>query len=138
VVHASRRKATWSFGRGVAQIGYDDIHPPGCYQRCKSGPNLTCQLSDWNTPSATDGDHHMIGRHPHPGNLPARQVGDHATPRTGAKIIDSRAGAGRRGDSVEIDAINHSPRHIASPGRDEVLHDTRDGASSSWPPLSGM
>lgn len=80
MVRASRRKATRSFGSGVAQIGYDDIHPPGCYQRGKSDPNLTCQLSDRNTPSAPDGDHHMIGRHTHPGHLPARQVGDHATP----------------------------------------------------------
>ena len=56
----------------------------------------------------------MIGGHPHPGHLPAWQVGHHTAPGTRAQIIDGRAAAGRRGDGVKVDAVDHSRRHVAS------------------------
>jgi hypothetical protein len=80
----------------------------------------------------------MIGGHTHPGYLPSRQVGHHAAPRARAKIIDCRAAAGRRGDGVKVDSVDHSRRQGAFCGRNGLGHDTRDGASASWSPLSGM
>jgi hypothetical protein len=80
----------------------------------------------------------MIGSHAHPGYLPPWQVGHHAAPRTRAKIIDCRAATGRRGDGVKVDSVDHGRRQRASSGRDGLGHDTRDGASASWSPLSGM
>ena len=50
----------------------------------------------------------MIVGHPHPGHFPARQIGHHAAPATRAKIIDGRAAAGRRGDRIEVDAVDHA------------------------------
>ena len=79
----------------------------------------------------------MVGGHPHTGYLPPRQVGHHAAPGTRAEIIDGRAAAGRRGDGVKVDSVNHSRRQRPSHGQDGLGHDTRDGASS-WSPLSGM
>ena len=79
----------------------------------------------------------MIVGHPHPGHFPARQVGHDAAPRARAKIIDGRAAAGRRGDRIEVDAVDHSRRQVAPRGRDGPGHDTRAGASSSWPSLPG-
>ncbi len=79
----------------------------------------------------------MIGGHAHPGYLPPRQVGHHAAPGTRAKIIDCRAAAGRCGDGVKVDSIDHSRHQRASRGRDGLGHDTRDGASS-WLSLPGM
>ena len=78
----------------------------------------------------------MIAGHPHPGHLPARQVETPRRPGTRAQIIDGRAAAGRRGDGVEVDAVDHAAARWL-PRRDGPGHDTRAGASSSWPSLPG-
>ena len=127
-------KASRSLVGGFAQVGHDDVYPPWGYHCRKSGPDLSSQLSDRNTPPAADGDHHMIGGHPHPPHLAARQVGDHSAARAGVQVLDAPAAADRHGDSVEIDAIDHTYRHVSSHGRDALAHDTRDDESSSWSP----
>jgi hypothetical protein len=122
---------------GFGQISHDKVYPPPAGQRRDSSPDLACQLADRNAPPAADGNHHMIRSHPDPGHLPPRQVGHHATPQTRTQIIDSRAVASRRRDSVEIDTVDHRRPHSVSPGRGEPGHDTREGASS-WSSLPGM
>lgn len=126
-----RRRADRHFGSWIGQVSYHDIYPPRPHRHCDSDPELTCQLGDRNTPPATDGDHHMIRRHPHPGYLPARQVGDHSAPGTAVQVIDGLAAAGRRDDGIDIDAVDYSRRPGAARTGDALAHDTRNDASWS-------
>ena len=127
-------KTSRSLGRGFAQVGYYDVYPPWGYHWCKSGPDLSSQLSDRNTPPAADGDHHLTGGHPHPPHLAARQVGDHSAVRAGVQVIDALAAADGCGDSVEIDAVDHTRRHFTVHDRAAPAHDTREDESSSCSP----
>jgi hypothetical protein len=79
----------------------------------------------------------MVGRDPHSRHPPTRQVGGHcAGPRT--QVADASAAADRCGHSVDIDAVHHGRiRRAARSGGDEPGHDTRDGESCCWSPLSG-
>ena len=69
----------------------------------------------------------MIGGYPHPGYLPARQVGHHATPGPRGQVIDGRAAAGRRGDGVKVDAVHHRRRRGVSPAGTAL--GSRDGTT---------
>ena len=122
-------------GTGFGQVSDDDVDPPRRDQARDSGPYLACQLADRNAPPGAYGDHYMIPGHPHPGHLPARQVRHHAAPGTRAKIIDGRAAAGRSGNGVEVDAVDHPRRHLAFCREHGLGHDTREGASPSSSPL---
>ena len=124
-------------GTGFGQIGDDDVYPPRRDQARDCGPDLACQFADRNAPPGADRDHDMIVGHPHPGHLPARQVRHHAAPGTRAKIIDGRAAPGRRGDGVDVDAVDHPRRHLAFCRELGLGHDTREGASPSPSPLPG-
>jgi len=124
-------------GTGFGQIGHDDVYPPRGDQARDSGPYLGRQLADRNAPPGAHRDHYMIPGHPHPGHLPAWQVRHHAAPGTRAKIIDCRAAPGRRGDGVDVDAVDHPRRHLAFCRELRPGHDTREGASPSPSPLPG-
>ena len=126
-----------SFGSRFGQVGDDDVYPPRADQAPDSGMNLVGQIADRNPPPAADRDQHMIGGHPHPGYLPSWQVGHDTPPGTRAQIIDGRAVAGRCCDGVKVDAVGDSRRREAARSRDDAGHDTRAGASPSWPLLSG-
>ena len=49
----------------------------------------------------------MVRADPDAGYLPSGEVGHHAAPGTGDKIIDGRAGADRRGHGVNVNAVDH-------------------------------
>jgi hypothetical protein len=123
----------WCAGR-VIDVGDDHIHGLSPAKGGQHGGDQRSQFWRWDAPPGADLDLYPSVTDRNAGDCSAGQVRDDLTEPATVQPGHSRACLNRRGDSVDVDAVDEGwPWHAADGC---IAHDTRDGVAS-WPSSPG-